>query len=145
MNIYVCYVLLCRQGLEGPLGPRVAVRVDSKRAPINVKNKSDVLNLLPFGIRALRLPNASTPAGGGARLVTNPTCLRACKELASRILQGSRLLAADRTRRGDNVQSQAPSREGPARRCRPALKNARPRAIAFLCTSRAAFCCARPG
>ena len=106
----------------------------------------DVLNSLSCGIRAPRFPNASASAGGGARLITNPTCLRACKEFAFRILQRSRFLTADRTRRSDNVQSQAQRpRERQARRCRPALMNIRPRAIAFLCTSRAAFCCARPG
>ena len=110
------------------------------------KTEGGVLNVLSCGIRALRFSNASASAGGGARLVTNPTCLRACKEFAFRILQGSRFLAADRTRRSDNAQSQAPRpRERQARRCKPALMNIRPRAIAFLCTSRAAFCCARPG
>ena len=111
----------------------------------------DVLHALAGGIGALRISNASASAGGGARLVTNPTCLRACKEFApappgEQVLHAGAILVADRTRRSDTVQSQALRRgERQARRCRPALMNIRPRAIAFLCTSRAAFCCARPG
>ena len=72
----------------------------------------DVLNPLSCGIRSLRFSNASASAGGGARLITNPTCLRVCKEFASappgeQVLHAGAFLVADRARRSDQVQSQA--------------------------------------
>ena len=51
-------------------------------ANLPTPKRCDELNSWASGIRPLRFPNASAPAGGGAQLVTNhPTCLGGpCKE-----------------------------------------------------------------